>query len=103
MNCFERRKLFYVTLYHLFVACVPKKRRRINKDKPYPVWFTQDIIFNVRQKQSSYAWIDILSALTTMLAEYPDEVSFIQSVRRWMDESFDQDSLRPIKFIFYPI
>ncbi|CAK1552189.1 unnamed protein product [Leptosia nina] len=45
---------FYSTLYDIFDLCVPKKHRR-SKCHRYPVWFTNDIIRDLRRKVKLHA------------------------------------------------
>lgn len=48
-------KCFYEIFYGLFDACMPKKRRGKIKDHRYPIWFTHDIILDVKRKHKLHA------------------------------------------------
>ncbi|KAF9823335.1 hypothetical protein SFRURICE_012754, partial [Spodoptera frugiperda] len=41
---------FYNVIYDLFDMCVPKKRRGRSANRRYPIWFTRDIIQDIRAK-----------------------------------------------------
>ncbi|KAF9405624.1 hypothetical protein HW555_013728 [Spodoptera exigua] len=43
-------RVFYDTIYRLFDACIPKKRRNVRATRRYPTWFTSDIIRDLQYK-----------------------------------------------------
>lgn len=56
-NIHEATQNFYITLYKLFDICVSKNRRQKGKNRLYPVWFTKDIIQDIRRKSRLHsAW-----------------------------------------------
>lgn len=49
-NVDEAVAAFYNTVYELFDTCIPKKVRSKSIQRRYPVWFTGDIIYSIKQK-----------------------------------------------------
>lgn len=46
---------FYDIIYGIFDKCFPKKRRNNSETKRYPVWFTVDIIKDIKRKKKLHA------------------------------------------------